>query len=96
MNYKIYWNLTTAYGTGRAAYWMPQVNDFTITKDGIKKHPPTLTTYAVFSICSGFMSPLLWPIFMLSDISRYEKSKMGIRDKNPPYPFEHFTWRDEK
>lgn len=96
MNYKIYWNLTTAYGTGRAAYWMSQVNDFTITKDGIKKHPPTLTTYAVFSICSGFMAVGLWPIFMVSDISRYEKSKMEIRDKHPPYPFEHFTWRDEK
>lgn len=96
MNYKIYWSLATAYGTGRAAYWMSQVNDSTITKDGIKKHPPTLTTYAMFSICSGFMAVGCWPIFMFSDISRYEKSKMRIRDKNPPYPFESFTWRDEK
>ncbi len=96
MNSKIYWSLATAYGTGRSSYWLSQVNDYTITKDGIKHHPPTLTTSVICSLFSGVMAVGFWPIFMLSDISRYEKSKMGIRDKNPPYPFESFTWRDEK
>ena len=96
MNYKIYYSLVASYGTGRSAYWLSQVNDYTITKDGIKHHPPTLTTSVIFSLWSGVMAVGCWPIFMFSDISRYEKSKMGIRDKNPPYPFEHFTWRDEK
>ena len=96
MNYKIYYSLVASYGTGRSAYWLSQVNDYTITKDGIKHHPPTLTTSVIFSLCSGVMAVGCWPIFMFSDISRYEKSKMGIRDKNPPFPFEHFTWRDEK
>ena len=96
MNYKIYYSLVASYGTGRSAYWLSQVNDYTITKDGIKHHPPTLTTSVIFSLWSGVMAVGCWPIFMFSDISRYEKSKMGIRDKNPPYPFESFTWRDEK
>lgn len=96
MNYKIYYSLVASYGTGRSAYWLSQVNDYTITKDGIKHHPPTLTTSVIFSLWSGVMGVGCWPIFMFSDISRYEKSKMGIRDKNPPFPFEHFTWRDEK
>ena len=96
MNYKIYYSLIASYGTGRSAYWLSQVNDYTITKDGIKHHPPTLTTSVIFSLWSGVMAVGCWPIFMFSDISRYEKSKMGIRDKNPPFPFEHFTWRDEK
>ena len=96
MNPRIYYSLATSYGAARAVYWLHKVNDDTITKDGIKYHPPTFAKSLLFTVCSAGMSPCLWPIFMFSDISRYEKSKMGISDKNPPYPFEHFTWRDEK
>jgi hypothetical protein len=96
MNSKTYWSLATAYGTGRAAYWLHQVNDTTITKDGVRYHPPTFINSLLFTVCSGVAAVGLWPLFMFSDISRYEKSKMGIREKDPPYPFNYFVWRDKK
>ena len=30
------------------------------------------------------------------DMSDYQKSKWGIRDMTPPYPFNGFEWRDKK
>lgn len=96
MNSTLYYSLATSYGAARAVYWLHKVNDETMTTDGTKKHPPTLSKSLLFTALSAGMSPCLWPIFIFNDISRYEKSKMEIRDKSPPYPFENFTWRDEK
>ena len=82
MNSKIYWNLATAYGTGRSAYWLHQVNDTTITKDGVRHRPPTFIKSLFLTVCSGVAAVGLWPLFMFSDISSYQKLKTGVREKN--------------
>jgi hypothetical protein len=84
------------YGVGRSLYYYDKVNDFTHTDEGIKKHPMTIPMFTTMSIIQGGMSATFWPLFMGVDISDYQKSKWGVRDSKPPYPFNSFEWRDKK
>ena len=84
------------YGVGRSLYYYDKVNDFTHTDEGIKKHPMTIPMFTTMSIIQGGMSATFWPLFMGVDISDYQKSKWGVRDSKPHYPFNSFEWRDKK
>ncbi len=84
------------YGVGRSIYYYDKVNDFTHTDEGIKKHPMTIPMFTTMSIIQGGISATFWPLFMGVDISDYQKSKWGVRDSKPPYPFNSFEWRDKK
>jgi len=89
-----------SYGVCRSLYYYDKLNDVTITNDpgmeGIKRHPITYPQFAFMSILQGGMSATFWPLFMGTDISNYQKSKWGVRDMTPPYPFNGFEWRDKK
>ena len=56
----------------------------------------TIPMFTTISIFQGLMSATFWPLFMGIDMSDYQKSKWGIRDMTPPYPFNGFEWRDKK
>ncbi len=84
------------YGVGRSLYYYDKLNDFTHTDEGLKKHPMTIPMFTTMSILQGGISATFWPLFMGVDISDYQKSKWGVRDSKPPYPFNCFEWRDKK
>jgi hypothetical protein len=84
------------YGVGRSLYYYDKVNDFTHTDEGLKKHPMTIPMFTTMSIIQGGISATFWPLFMGVDISDYQKSKWGVRDSKPPYPFNTFEWKDKK
>lgn len=97
MTFKAYFFTTTIYGISRSIYWTSKVNDRTITKDNVcVYHPPTFAKAGLMTLVTAFSCYTAWPIFLFSDINRYEKSRLGLRDKEPPFPFDVFTWRDEK
>ena len=84
------------YGVGRSIYYYDKLNDFTYTDEGLKKHPMTIPMFTTMSIIQGGISATFWPLFMGVDISDYQKSKWGVRDSKPPYPFNYFEWKDKK
>ena len=84
------------YGVGRSIYYYDKIYDTTYTSEGLKKHPMTIPMFTTMSMLQGGMSATFWPLFMGVDASNYQKSKWGIREKEPPYPFNSFKWRDEK
>ena len=63
-------------------------------KYDVKYHPLT-TPMKLFMYTTQLVSTPFWPLFGLVDLSRYEKSKLGIREDTPPYPFQHFEWIKE-
>jgi len=85
-----------SYGICRSLYYYDKVNDVTYTGEELKRHPVTIPTFTLLSILQGGMSATFWPLFIGVDISDYQKSKWGVRDKDPPYPFYCFEWRDKK
>ncbi len=89
-----------SYGVCRSLYYYDKLNDTTITNDpgleGVKRHPITYPHFAFISMLQGSMSATCWPLFMGTDISNYQKSKWGVRNSRPPYPFYCFEWRDKK
>ncbi len=89
-----------SYGICRSLYYYDKLNDTTITNDPglecVKKHRITYPYFALMSMFQGAMSATLWPLFMGTDISNYQKSKWGVRNSRPPYPFDSFEWRDKK
>jgi hypothetical protein len=93
---KAYVTFGFTYGVGRTIYYYDKLNDFTYTEEGLKRHPMTIPMFTTMSLLQGGMSATFWPLFMGVDISDYQKYKWGIRDSNPPYPFNSFEWRDKK
>jgi hypothetical protein len=94
---KYYIRFGLLYGTGRNIYWLGNLNDKTYTNDSKNVyHRPTLQTMCYYTLINSAMSQMFWPFFMLSDYSVYEKSKIGIRDLTPPYPFETLHWKEDR
>jgi hypothetical protein len=96
MQAKIYFSVTALYGVGRTSYWLSKINDRTYTNSGYKSHPPTLMTSLMMYTVSACTSPVLWWIYLFSDIDSYEKAKFNIQEICPPYPFNSFEWKDKK
>ncbi len=92
---KTYWTVGVIYGGLRSNYWLQNVNEKTYTKDGYKYHPLTTTSIIKYTLIQGVWCSSLFPLCMLSDLSYYEKSKMGIREFSPPYPFHNLKWKDD-
>jgi len=90
----MYFGLT--YGVCRSIYYYDKVYDTTYTNEGVKRHPMTIPMFTAMTISQGLMAGTFWPIFIGVDASNYQKSKWGIREKIPPFPFDSFKWRDEK
>jgi hypothetical protein len=94
---KYYIRFGLIYGAGRSSYWLTNLNDKTYTTDSKHVyHKPTIQTMFFHSLINTSISQVFWPLFMLSDLSVYEKSRLGIRDLTPPYPFESLHWKDKK
>ncbi len=94
---KYYIRFGLCYGACRNIYWLNNLNDRTYTADSkYVYHTPTIQTMAGYSLINLGVSQIIWPLFMLSDLSVYEKSKLGIRDLTPPFPFETLHWKDKK
>ena len=91
--FNIYWYTGCFYTGARSYYWLNKVNDKTYTEDGYKYHPLTTSSTIKYTAIQGGFS-IFWPLFMLSDLSDYEKRKMGIKDANPPFPFETLKWKE--
>ena len=92
---KYYIRFGLIYGTGRSAHWLGNLNDKTYDfykKDYIN-HTPTIQTMCYYTLINASISQVFWPLFMLSDYSVYDKSRLGIRDLTPPYPFENLHWK---
>ncbi len=84
------------YGSGRAWYWLTRLNESTYTdkpKDMWINHPPTLDTWLSNGTIQIGTSMVAWPLYCITDISLYQKSKMGIRDMCPPFPFTFLKWK---
>ena len=90
----MYFGLT--YGVCRSIYYYDKMYDTTYTSEGVKRHPMTIPMFTAMTISQGLMAGTFWPIFMGVDVSNYQKTKWGIREKIPPFPFDSFKWRDEK
>ena len=91
---KYYIRFGLIYGTGRSYYWLTNLNDKTYTTDSKHVyHKPTIQTIFYYTLINSGISQFFWPVFILSDISVYEKNKLGIRDPLPPYPFETLHWK---
>jgi len=91
---KYYTRFGLLYGAGRSAHWLGNLNDKTYTTDSkYVYHTPTVQTMCYYTLINSTFSQVFWPLFMLSDYSVYEKSKLGIRDLTPPYPFETLYWK---
>jgi hypothetical protein len=90
----MYFGLT--YGVCRSIYYYDKMYDTTYTSEGVKIHPLTIPMFTAMTISQGLMAGTFWPIFMGVDVSNYQKTKWGIREKIPPFPFDSFKWRDEK
>ena len=94
---KYYIRFGLVYGACRNSYWLGNLNDKTYTADSkYVYHTPTIQTMFYHSLINLGMSQVAWPLFTLSDLSVYEKSKLGIRDLTPPFPFESLHWKDKK
>ena len=90
----MYFGLT--YGVCRSIYYYDKMYDTTYTSEGVKRHPMTIPMFTAMTISQGLMAGTFWPIFMGVDVSNYQITKWGIREKIPPFPFDSFKWRDEK
>jgi hypothetical protein len=92
---KYYIRFGLLYGAGRSIYWLGNLNDKTYDyyKKDYVTHTPTTKTMCGYAVINTAISQMFWPLFMLSDYSVYEKSKMGVRDLTPPYPFETLHWK---
>jgi hypothetical protein len=92
------------YGLGRSTYWLSNLNDSTYTyvhdKDKNREkleciiHPTTTTSKIYYTGLTCLMSQFIWPVFAFSDLSYYQKNKLGIREITPPVPFESLKWKN--
>jgi hypothetical protein len=80
------------YNIGRTMYWMPQLDDQTFTQDGLVQHDPTAMSWVLHGACSVANS-VFFPLTVLWDIDRYQKSQMGIQEPRPPYPFNSLKFK---
>lgn len=92
--FNYYFVFGAVYGGFRSNYFLKRVNDMTVTEEGIKYHPPTTSTFILYTLMQGCISQAFWPYIVLQDIGLYEKHKMGIREKTPPFPFDSLKWRE--
>ena len=88
---KYYIRFGLIYGAVRSSYWLTNLNDRTYVY-----HTPTIQTTIDYSLMNLVSSYIIWPVYMLSDLSVYEKNKLGIRNLTPPFPFETLYWKDKK
>ena len=91
--FKFYIGFGTLYGFGRSYYWLNRLNDCTLTDEGVKYHTPTIQTKILYTVTQIGISHIGCPIFLLDDLSIYEKSKLNIKSKNPPYPFDNLSYQ---
>ncbi len=90
-----YYGIGILYGTSRSFYFLDKVNDSTYTDKGKIYHPLTYSKFISNSFNQIMMSTVFWPAFICMDIEIYEKSRWGIKDNHPPFPFHNFSWKDE-
>ncbi len=92
---KYYIRIGLVYGGIRSVYWLGNLNDKTYDyyKKDYVTHTPTTKTMLGYAFMNGAISQMFWPLCMLSDFSVYEKSKMGVRDITPPFPFDSLHWK---
>jgi len=94
--YKCYSYIGGIYGAGSSYYYLNKVNDVTYDiNNEFREHPLTLGMITLFTVCHTGQCLAAWPFFAIRDYSVHQKNKMGIIEKNPPYPFDHFKWKKE-
>jgi len=97
--FKHYIQTGLLYGGARSIYWLSNLDDTTYTRNTITskleevQHKPTISSIIYHSLFSITSSQVFWPIFALNDLSYYEKSKLGINELTPPFPFDDLKWR---
>ncbi len=95
LNYYIKFGIV--YGACRSYFWLTNLNDSTITSDNKQVyHQVTIPSCILYTSIQMGMSQAVWPLFMLNDLGIYEKYRLGIREKTPPFPFHTLYWKDEK
>jgi len=70
------------------------LDDQTYTKDGFGNHRPTISSWLFHGTVQVATSMWFYPVLMLFDLDRYQKSRMGIYELSPPYPFGHLKYRE--
>lgn len=91
-----YFFIGGVYGGWRSYYWLKQVNDATIDIDNkVRYHPPTFSTVAGVTAMQTVTAMVFWPVYGMIDYGLYQKKQMGIIERNPPAPFQTFTWKKD-
>lgn len=91
-----YISIGALYGGCRSYYWLTRLNEVTYTDNPNRmkvEHPPILSTWLHQSIVQVGTSMVFWPLYVISDISTYQKSKLNIRDMIPPFPYNSLKWK---
>jgi hypothetical protein len=92
-----YFKFGVVYGACRSYFWLTRLNDSTINIDNkVVYHQVTIPTFAFYSSIQMGMTQAVWPLFILNDLGTYEKHRLGIKERNPPFPFNNLYWKDEK
>ena len=85
-----------AYGIGRSFYYIPKVQDYTITKDGVKHHPITFGGIIAVGTIQVASSPIGWPLYMIKDIGVAQLKKQNIVSLQHPFPYDAFEWKKQE
>lgn len=88
--FQYYIGFGTIYGLGRSYYYLKRVQD----QSNTVKHELTTVTKVGFTYMNTNFCQFLWPLLATIDLHRYQKLKMGIKEKRPPFPFDFFEWKD--